>query len=171
MKDLHLAPMALRFYTCSLLPLFIACLFVAPTAQAETNVTLGDWHRIGPLRDQPPLLNWMDNVASSFAHEFDVAKDIRSDHTPLLDKSYPTRNFPATPHAVRRWTKHPKWIDGYYQELPRGSAPSAGESQYLYRTITVKKPTTIKLDFILRSPESDRRMGSKGMEYWRRTGR
>ena len=171
MKDLHLAPMALRFYTCSLLPLFIACLFVAPTAHAETNVTLGDWHRIGPLRDQPPLLNWMDNVASSFAHEFDVAKDIRSDHTPLLDKSYPTRNFPATPHAVRRWTKHPKWIDGYYQELPRGPAPSAGESQYLYRTITVKKPTTIQLDFVLRSPESDRRMGHKGMEYWRRTGR
>ncbi|MDP6558485.1 MAG: hypothetical protein QGG71_27765, partial [Pirellulaceae bacterium] len=34
----------------------------------EAGVELGRWHRIGPLRDQPPLLNWMENVASSFAH-------------------------------------------------------------------------------------------------------
>ena len=41
-------------------------------------------------------------------------------------------------------------------------APSAGESQYVYRTITVDEPTEITLDFILRAPEADRRMGGRG---------
>ncbi len=147
----------------------VLLLLVAAFCQA---VELGDWHRIGPFRDQGPLLNWMDNVHSSFHYEFDVEKDAKANgNAPLLSKSYPAPNFPATPEAVRRWTKHPEWIDGYYQELPRGPAPSAGESQYVYRTITVDKPTEIELDFIIRSPESDRRQNEKGMEHWRRVAR
>ena len=38
------------------------------------------------------------------------------------------------------------WIDGYYQELPRGPAPSAGESQYLYRTLAVATSEDLKKD-------------------------
>ena len=155
----------------ALLAMVLAGLWGAMSAQAAEKVTLGPWYRIGPLRDQPPLLNWMDNVASSFNHEFGPAKDVGRDHAPQLAKTYPTTNFPATPKAIRRWQKHAEWIDGYYQELPRGPAPSAGETQYLYRTITVSKPTKIMLDFIIRAPESDRRMNQKGMEHWRRTGR
>lgn len=136
------------------------------------RIKLGAWHRIGPFRDQPPLTNWMDNVASSARHAFAVEKEAMAGQgEPDLSASYPAPNFPATPGAVRGWTAHPDWIDGYYQELPRGPAPSAGESQYLYRTITASSPGVIELDFVLRSPESDRRMNGKGMEHWRRTGR
>ena len=102
----------------------------------STTVELGLWYRIGPFRDQGPLLNWMDNVEAGFHHEFTVEKDAMSPSgAAFLSKRYPAPNFPATPGAVRIWTKHPEWIDGYYQELPRGPAPSAGESQYLYRTL------------------------------------
>jgi len=136
------------------------------------GLRLGVWMRIGPFRDQGPLVNWMDNVASSFAYEFPVEKDIKAGrNVPRLTKAYPAPNFPATPKAVRRWTRQPKWIDGYYQELPRGPAPSAGETQYLYRMIAVAKPVEMEIDFIIRAPESDRRMGGRGMEHWRRTGR
>ncbi len=145
---------------------------LAERALEATGLELGEWYRIGPFRDQGPLLNWMDNVASSFPHQFDVEKHAMArGGQASLTKSYPAPNFPATPEAVRKWTKYPAWIDGYYQELPRGPSPSAGESQFLYRTIAVRRPTDIELDFILRAPESDRRMGGKGMEYWRRTGR
>ena len=146
----------------------VGCLIVS----CAQGVELGEWHRIGPFRDQVPLLNWMDNVASSYQYEFQLEKDaISSEGATDLKKTYLTTNFPATPKAVRSWTTHPDWIDGYYQELPRGPAPSAGESQFLYRTITVDEPTEITLDFIIRAPEADRRMGGKGMEHWRRTGR
>ena len=30
----------------------------------DAGVKLGAWYRIGPFRDQGPLLNWMDNVDS-----------------------------------------------------------------------------------------------------------
>ena len=75
------------------------------------------------------------------------------------------------PNAVRTWVTHPEWIDGYYQELPRVAPPSAGETQYVYRTITAAKAVTVQIDCIIRAPEADRRMGNYGMEYWRRTGR
>ncbi len=45
----------------------------------DADVKLGTWHRIGPFRDQKPLVNWMDNVASSFGFEFDAGS--------LLEKS------------------------------------------------------------------------------------
>jgi len=151
---------------------YCALAFVTFAAGACVAVELGDWYRIGPLRDQGPLINWMDNVASSFQCEFAVEKDVRANgNVPLLDRAYPAPNFPATPNAQRRWTRHPEWIDGYYQELPRGPAPSAGESQYLYRSLRVPEPTQIELDFIVRSPESDRRQNDEGMEHWRRTAR
>jgi hypothetical protein len=138
----------------------------------DMSVKLGTWHRIGPFRDQGPLLNWMDNVASSFAYEFEVETDASDGNgKPLLDKQYPAPNFPSTPQAIRQWTLHTDWIDGYYQQLPRGPTPSAGESQYLYRTITSDRDGTIELDFIIRAPEADRRMVMRGMEYWRRTAR
>jgi len=117
----------------------LRALVISRKEDLAKEVTLGKWHRIGPFRDQGPLLNWMDNVASSFEHVFDVEKDARANgNVPLLGKRYPAPNFPATPRAARSWTAHPEWIDGYYQQLPRGPAPSAGESQYLYRTITVE---------------------------------
>ena len=138
----------------------------------EAGVKLGTWRRIGPFRDQGPLLNWMDNVASSYACVFDIEKDaLANAGLPLLDKEYPAPNFPATPEAIRPWVSHPEWIDGYYQQLPRGPAPSAGETQYVYREITADKPVDVKIDCIIRAPESDRRMGAYGMEHWRRTGR
>ncbi|MHC4199822.1 MAG: HzsA-related protein [Planctomycetota bacterium] len=138
----------------------------------RVQLKLGTWYRIGPFRDQGPMLNWMDNVESSFRHQFDVEKyAMARGGQASLGKPYPSPNFPATPKAVRQWTKHPEWIDGYCQQLPRGPSPSAGESQFVYRTIAARRPTEIELDFILRAPESDRRMGGKGMEYWRRTGR
>jgi hypothetical protein len=150
------------------------------------NIKLGSWHSIGPFRDQPPLLNWMDNVADSFASKFEVEKDFNkgigianSQHYKLstrksvnLNKVYRAENFPTTPEATRKWRVNPEWVDGYYQELPRGPAPSAGESQYLYRTITVDKEVTAFIDIIVRAPESDRRFpNKKGMEPWRRTAR
>ncbi len=139
---------------------------------ADAGVKLGPWRRIGPFRDQGPLLNWMDNVASSYACRFDAEKDAMANGgMPLLGKKYPAPNFPATPKAVRSWAEHPEWIDGYYQQLPRGPAPSAGETQYVYCEITADKPAKVEIDCILRAPESDRRMGGYGMEYWRRTGR
>ncbi|MHC4636810.1 MAG: TolB family protein [Planctomycetota bacterium] len=138
----------------------------------EAGIELGLWYRIGPFRDQGPMINWMDNVASGFAFEFEVERDVKANRGfALLDKIYRAANFPATPEAVRKWTKHPEWIDGYYQELPRGPAPSAGESQYVYKTITVDKAVAVDIDFIIRAPESDRRLGELGMEHWRRTGR
>ena len=47
----------------------------AGKALQDAGVKLGTWYRIGPFRDQGPLLNWMDNVASSYAHVFDPEKD------------------------------------------------------------------------------------------------
>ena len=138
----------------------------------DAGVKLGTWYRIGPFRDQGPLLNWMDNVDSSYKHVFDVEKEtLAGGGLPQRSKSYPAPNFPATPHAVRSWTQHPEWIDGYYQEFPRGPAPSAGETQYVYREITADKPVEVEIDCIIRAPESDRRMDVHGMEHWRRTGR
>jgi mono/diheme cytochrome c family protein len=138
----------------------------------DAGIRLGTWLRIGPLRDQGPLINWMDNVASSFKHTFELESDARAnENAPLLTKIYAAPNFPATPKGTRSWCSQPEWIDGYYQELPRGPAPSSGETQFVYRTITVDKPVTADIDFIIRAPESDRRMGGHGMEHWRRTGR
>ena len=138
----------------------------------DAGVQLGTWQRIGPFRDQGPLLNWMDNVASSYACTYDVEADAMArGGLPLLDRQYPAPNFPATPNAVRAWAAHEEWIDGYYQQLPRGPAPSAGETQYVYREMTADKPVTVEIDCIIRAPESDRRMDTYGMEYWRRTGR
>ncbi len=119
---------------------------------------MGDWHRIGPFRDQGPLLDWVVNVESGFKFDYDVEKEtVANGGQPLLHKNYPAPNFPATPDALRSWTRHANWLDGYYQELPRGPAPSAGESQYVYRTITVEQDAEVELDFILRAPEADRR--------------
>ena len=138
----------------------------------NAGVKLGTWRRIGPFRDQGPLLNWMDNVESSYKTVYDVEKEaLAGGGLPKLTKKYPAPNFPATPKAVRAWTPHTDWIDGYYQQLPRGPAPSAGETQYVYREITAVKPVTVEIDCIIRAPEADRRMGSYGMEPWRRTGR
>ena len=138
----------------------------------NAGVKVGTWRRIGPFRDQGPLLNWMDNVESSYKTVYDVEKDALADGgVPKLTKKYPAPNFPATPKAVRTWTPHTDWIDGYYQQLPRGPAPAAGETQYVYRQIVAAKAVTVEIDCILRAPEADRRMGSYGMEHWRRTGR
>jgi len=151
---------------------YTATVFVLLAAGSCLAVELGQWYRIGPLRDQGPLINWMDNVASSFHYAFEVERDAQANgHVPLLEKRYAAPNFPATPNAMRHWMRHPEWIDGYYQELPRGPAPSAGESQYLYRSMRVHESTQIELDFIVRSPESDRRQNDEGMEHWRRTAR
>ena len=139
---------------------------------ADAGVKLGTWYRIGPFRDRPPLLNWMDNVASSFAHQYEVEKDFGArGGAPRPAKAYRAANFPTTPDARRRWTAHPDWIDGYLCDLPRGPAPSAGETQYVCRAITATKPITIELDFVVRSPESDRRMNWPNMEGWRRQAR
>ena len=138
----------------------------------DAGVKPGAWYGIGPFRDQGPLLNWMDNVDSSYKHVFDVEKETLAGGGPArLDKKYPAPNFPATPHAARSWIEHPEWIDGYYQEFPRGPAPSAGETQYVYREIAADQPVEVEIDCIIRAPESDRRMDNYGMEYWRRTGR
>ncbi len=140
--------------------LLLGLLVTAGSAPAKETqgITLGDWHRIGPFRDQGPLLDWVVNVESGFKFDYDVEKEtVANGGQPLLHKNYPAPNFPATPDALRSWTRHANWLDGYYQELPRGPAPSAGESQYVYRTITVEQDTEVELDFILRSPEADRR--------------
>jgi mono/diheme cytochrome c family protein len=144
----------------------------AGKALADADVALGPWYRIGPFRDQGPLLNWMDNVDSSYKHVFEVEQEtLGNGAQPVLDKEYPAPNFPMTPEAVRSWVPHPEWIDGYYQQFARGPAPSAGETQYVYREITTKGPVEVEIDCIIRAPESDRRMGQYGMEDWRRTGR
>jgi len=141
-------------------------------ALADAGVTLGPWYRIGPFRDQGPLLNWMDNVESSYGYVFEVEKETLANAArPLLQNRYPAPNFPMTPDAVRCWVRHSDWIDGYYQQFPRGPAPSAGETQYVYREIRVNRPIEVEIDCIIRAPESDRRMGEYGMEHWRRTGR
>ena len=138
----------------------------------SAGVRLGEWYRIGPFRDRGPLLNWMDNVDSSYKYAFDVEVDtLRNRGLPQLSREYEAPHFPATPHASRSWTRHLEWIDGYYQELPRGPAPSAGETQYVYRQITADEPVEVEIDCIIRAPESDRRMNEYGMEHWRRTGR
>ncbi len=136
------------------------------------GVKVGPWRRIGPFRDQGPHVNWMTNVETSYKTVYDVEKEaLAAGGLPNLTKRYPAPNFPATPKAVRQWAPHTEWIDGYYQQLPRAAAPAAGETQYIYRTITASKPVTIEIDCIIRAPEADRRMGSYGMEHWRRTGR
>jgi len=138
----------------------------------EASVTLGTWHRIGPFRDQPPHINWMENVASSFAHRYEAEEDVlEGDGAPRHEKDYRAANFPATPDARRRWTAHPEWIDGYLCDLPRGPAPSAGETQYVCREIAADSPVTVELDFAVRSPESDRRAEAPNMEHWRRQAR
>jgi hypothetical protein len=133
----------------------------------DAGVKLGKWYRIGPFRNQGPRLNWMENTASSFAHIYEVEKDLASGG-PRLGKAYRAANFPATPRAQRQWSEQADWIDGYLCDLPRGPAPSAGESQYVYRTITAARAVTIELNFVVRSPETDRRITAPNMEYWRR---
>ena len=138
----------------------------------ESGVELGPWYRIGPFRDQGPRLNWMENVAFSFAFEYAVEKDLRqNDWTPLLPKEYSAPSFPATPNAVRRWRRHDAWIDGYLCDLPRGPPPSTGETQYVYRALTAEKPVTVELDFVIRSPQSDLRWGAFEEDSWKRLGR
>ena len=138
----------------------------------DAGVRLGRWYRIGPFRDQPPLLNWMENVASSFSHRYEVERDLDDDGAARrLAKTYRAANFPATPDGQRKWTAHADWIDGYLCDLPRGPAPSAGETQYVGRTITASKPIAVELDFVVRSPESDRRLDAPNMEHWRRQAR
>ena len=67
----------------------------------NASVTLGTWHRIGPFRDQGPLINWMDNVDSSYKTVFDPEKDaLAADGQPRLNKKYNAPNFPATPRAA-----------------------------------------------------------------------
>jgi hypothetical protein len=138
----------------------------------NAGVKVGTWRRIGPFRDQGPHINWMTNVETSYKTVYDVEKEaLANGGLPKLTKKYPAPNFPATPKAIRSWTPHTEWIDGYYQQLPRAAAPAAGETQYVYRQIIAAKPITVEIDCILRAPEADRRMGSYGMEHWRRTGR
>ena len=137
----------------------------------DAGVELETWQRIGPFRNQPPLLNWMENTESSFAHRYEAEADLLAGGNPPTEKTYPAPNFPSTPDAVRRWTAHPEWIDGYLCDLPRGPAPSAGETQYVYRSFTAKKPVIVELEFAVRSPESDRRENYPNMEHWRRQAR
>jgi hypothetical protein len=145
---------------------------VAAKLLKDAGVKPGTWLRIGPFRDQGPHINWMTNVEASYKTVYDVEKDaLANGGLPKLANKYPAPNFPATPKAIRTWAKPTGWIDGYYQQLPRAAAPAAGETQYVYRTITATKPVTIEIDCIIRAPEADRRMGSYGMEDWRRTGR
>ena len=151
----------------------LADLYRAKGARRQIDaagVKLGKWYRIGPFRDKGPALNWMENTASSFAHVYEVEKDLGAG-APRLGKTYRAANFPATPDARRKWTAHDDWIDGYLCDLPRGPAPSAGESQYVCRTITAAGAVTVELDFVVRSPESDRRITAPNMEYWRRQAR
>jgi len=181
-SDLHSATSSDAVANRELLPVLariqkeeLSDLYRVRAAKKETSdagVELGTWYRIGPLRDQPPHLNWMENVASSFAHRYEVEKDLDEDGgVPRLAKTYRAANFPTTPDARRKWTAHADWIDGYLCDLPRGPAPSAGETQYICRTITAIRPITVELDFVVRSPESDRRIGAPNMEYWRRQAR
>jgi len=132
---------------------------------ANAGVCLGPWYRIGPFRDLPPDLNWVKNTQSSFAHVFDVERDTLAGNAPLLERDYKAANFPATPNAIRRWTAHPEWVDGYLCDLPRGQAPSAGESQYVYREIHTKKPIEVLLDFRVRAPEESWQPGWR--RYWK----
>jgi len=137
----------------------------------EAGVRLGQWYRIGPFRDLPPQLNWVKNTDSSFAHTFDVERDTLADGAPQLDRDYPAPNFPATPHAKRRWQARQQWVDGYLCNLPRGPAPSAGESQYVYRAIRAEQPIEILLDFRVRAPEESWQPAWRGhwpeRESWR----
>jgi len=138
----------------------------------DAGVKPGKWFRIGPFRDQGPHINWMTNVETSYKTVYDAEKDaLANGGLPQLARKYPAPNFPATPKAVRQWAAPTGWIDGYYQQFPRAAAPAAGETQYVYREIYAAKPVTIEIDCIIRAPEADRRMGSYGMEHWRRTGR
>jgi hypothetical protein len=138
----------------------------------SAGVKVGTWRRIGPFRDQGPHINWMTNVDSSYKTVYDVEKEaLANGGLPRLTRKYPAPNFPATPKAIRSWTPHTNWIDGYYQQFPRAAAPAAGETQYVYRQIIAAKPITVEIDCIIRAPEADRRMGAYGMEHWRRTGR
>jgi hypothetical protein len=130
----------------------------------DAGVNLGPWYRIGPFRDLRPDWNWVKNTHSSFAYVFDVQRDILVGKAPSLDKDYKAGSFPATPKAMRRWVAHPNWVDGYLCDLPRGPAPSPGESQYVYREIKARKPIEILFDFRVRAPEESWQPGWHG--YW-----
>lgn len=119
----------------------------------QAGVELGDWYRIGPFRDIPVALNWPKNTASSFAHVYEAEKFLLEGRLPDLEAEYPCGVFPGTPQASRRWQLERDWVDGFLCDLPRGPAPSTGESQYLYRTIDTRAALDIALDFRVRSPE------------------
>ena len=131
---------------------------------AGAGVNLGPWYRIGPFRDLPPDPDWVRNTESSFACVFDPERDTLAGNGPLLERDYPAGNFPATPNAVRLWTVHPEWVDGYLCDLPRGPAPSPGESQYIYREIRTREPIEILVDFRVRAPEDSWQPG--WLQFW-----
>jgi hypothetical protein len=107
---------------------------------AEAGLKLGAWHRIGPFRHQ-----WEARVHSELGHVFPVEADfLANDGAPDLTKTHEPGYMPGDPARERAWLKQPDLRDGFFNELPRGPAPSWNETQYLYRTLTVEKSVQVR---------------------------
>ncbi len=104
---------------------------------ANADVSLGKWHVIGPFKDEE-----FGNISRTIEFPFAPEKDALAESV-SLDKTYQMLPFPGYLDLNRKWRVASEYLDGFYNLLPRGPAPSRNEATYLYRTIESDEAETL----------------------------
>ncbi len=129
---------------CGLLaPAFAwAVILCSSAAAAQPKVSLGPWYVAGPFKDTPIGLH-----LKSFDHVFGPEKQAIEAAGKLIDlsRTWKAEHFIGEQKTLRRWEKHPEWVDGYHHYLPTGPPPMKNETCYLYRTITASEAATVEM--------------------------
>jgi len=114
----------------------------SPAAAEAQAVKLGPWYAAGPFKDGPLGLHLrsFDHVFGPEAQAVEAAERLID-----LSRSWKAEHFIGEGEALRRWEKHPEWVDGYHHYLPVGPPPMKNETCYLYRTITAAKAVSMEM--------------------------
>jgi hypothetical protein len=109
------------------------------------QVQLGPWYCIGPFKHEFKGIHF-DAFETVFGPEEQVLNATRK--LVNLKQEWEAKKFPGIIKTSRRWLEHPEWTDGYLCELPEGPPPGLNETNYLYRTITVKEDVSLDMEII-----------------------
>ena len=126
----------MRLMLVSLVTVICSSVFAADGPQP------GSWYCIGPFKDKLLGLH-----LTSFDHVFgpETAAIKAGGQLIDLEQSFKAQHFTGKQNPIRKWEKHPEWVDGYLNYLPIGPPPMKNETCYLYRTITAPQVMTAQI--------------------------
>ncbi|MHC4271790.1 MAG: hypothetical protein ACYST2_05710, partial [Planctomycetota bacterium] len=111
----------------------------------EDDIKLGQWYCIGPFKHEFKGIHF-DAFNTVFGPEENILKQDRNQAN--LELTWEVQKFPGIIETTRRWEQQPDWKDGYSCELPMGPPPALNETNYIYRTIKVKKDIALYMEII-----------------------